>query len=228
MKFHQLFTLFIVLVFLVFPPIFMTQHNEIENQTYSQNFNRFSIFTIVISLIWSIFLFFYTEKKEEKLTRSSLRISLLSFIIIFYISCIFQQVSIFFNINFDNQKIVISSTEKILNSIQIIFLCIYEEVLYRMYLYLSFKKIFSYISNKFFTKNIIFQKKVEELVSTFVVAILFALAHLYSGIIHVIFAFLASLVFSIVYKKTKNIIFPIISHVLYNMLIFLTLTKGGY
>ena len=228
MKFHQLFTLFIVLVFLVFPPIFMTQHNEIENQTYSQNFNRFSIFTIVISLIWSIFLLFYTEKKEEKLTRSSLRISLLSFIIIFYISCIFQQVSIFFNINFDNQKIVISSTEKILNSIQIIFLCIYEEVLYRMYLYLSFKKIFSYISNKFFTKNIIFQKKVEELVSTFVVAILFALAHLYSGIIHVIFAFLASLVFSIVYKKTKNIIFPIISHVLYNMLIFLTLTKGGY
>ena len=228
MKFHQLFTLFIVLVFLVFPPIFMTQHNEIENQTYSQNFNRFSIFTIVISLIWSIFLFFYTEKKEEKLTRSSLRISLLSFIIIFYISCIFQQVSIFFNINFDNQKIVISSTEKILNSIQIIFLCIYEEVLYRMYLYLSFKKIFSYISNKFFTKNIIFQKKIEELVSTFVVAILFALAHLYSGIIHVIFAFLASLVFSIVYKKTKNIIFPIISHVLYNMLIFLTLTKGGY
>jgi membrane protease YdiL (CAAX protease family) len=228
MKFHQLFTLFIVLVFLVFPPIFMTQHNEIENQTYSQNFNRFSIFTIVISLIWSIFLFFYTEKKEEKLTRSSLRISLLSFIIIFYISCIFQQVSIFFNINFDNQKIVISSTEKILNSIQIIFLCIYEEVLYRMYLYLSFKKIFSYISNKFFTKNIIFQKKVEELVSTFVVAILFALAHLYYGIIHVIFAFLASLVFSIVYKKTKNIIFPIITHVLYNMLIFLTLTKGGY
>ncbi len=228
MKFHQLFTLFIVLVFLVFPPIFMTQHNEIENQTYSQNFNRFSIFTIVISLIWSIFLFFYTEKKEEKLTRTSLRISLLSFIIIFYISCIFQQVSIFFNINFDNQKIVISSTEKILNSIQIIFLCIYEEVLYRMYLYLSFKKIFSYISNKFFTKNIIFQKKVEELVSTFVVAILFALAHLYSEIIHVIFAFLASLVFSIVYKKTKNIIFPIISHVLYNMLIFLTLTKGGY
>lgn len=228
MKFHQLFTLFIVLVFLVFPPIFMTQHNEIENQTYSQNFNRFSIFTIVISLIWSIFLFLYTEKKEEKLTRSSLRISLLSFIIIFYISCIFQQVSIFFNINFDNQKIVISSTEKILNSIQIIFLCIYEEVLYRMYLYLSFKKIFSYISNKFFTKNIIFQKKIEELVSTFVVAILFALAHLYSGIIHVIFAFLASLVFSIVYKKTKNIIFPIISHVLYNMLIFLTLTKGGY
>ena len=228
MKFHQLFTLFIVLVFLVFPPIFMTQHNEIENQTYSQNFNRFSIFTIVISLIWSIFLFFYTEKKEEKLTRSSLRISLLSFIIIFYISCIFQQVSIFFNINFDNQKIVISSTEKILNSIQIIFLCIYEEVLYRMYLYLSFKKIFSYISNKFFTKNIIFQKKVEELVSTFVVAILFALAHLYSGIIHVMFAFLASLVFSIVYKKTKNIIFPIISHVLYNMLIFLTLTKSGY
>ena len=228
MKFHQLFTLFIVLVFLVFPPIFMTQHNEIENQTYSQNFNRFSIFTIVISLIWSIFLFFYTEKKEEKLTRSSLRISLLSFIIIFYISFIFQQVSIFFNINFDNQKIVISSTEKILNSIQIIFLCIYEEVLYRMYLYLSFKKIFSHISNKFFTKKIIFQKKVEELVSTFVVAILFALAHLYSGIIHVIFAFLASLVFSIVYKKTKNIIFPIISHVLYNMLIFLTLTKGGY
>ena len=228
MKFHQLFTLFIVLVFLVFPPIFMTQHNEIENQTYSQNFNRFSFFTIVISLIWSIFLFFYTEKKEEKLTRSSLRISLLSFIIIFYISCIFQQVSIFFNINFDNQKIVISSTEKILNSIQIIFLCIYEEVLYRMYLYLSFKKIFSYISNKFFTKNIIFQKKVEELVSTFVVAILFALAHLYYGIIHVIFAFLASLVFSIVYKKTKNIIFPIITHVLYNMLIFLTLTKGGY
>ena len=228
MKFHQLFTLFIVLVFLVFPPIFMTQHNEIENQTYSQNFNRFSIFTIVISLIWSIFLFFYTEKKEEKLTRSSLRISLLSFIIIFYISCIFQQVSIFFNINFDNQKIVISSTEKILNSIQIIFLCIYEEVLYRMYLYLSFKKIFSYISNKFFTKNIIFQKKIEELVSTFVVAILFALAHLYYGIIHVIFAFLASLVFSIVYKKTKNIIFPIISHVLYNMLIFLTLTKGVY
>ena len=213
MNFHQLFTLFIVLVFLVFPPIFMTQHNEIENQTYSQNFNRFSIFTIVISLIWSIFLFFYTEKKEEKLTRFSLRISLLSFIIIFYISCIFQQVSIFFNINFDNQKIVISSTEKILNSIQIIFLCIYEEVLYRMYLYLSFKKIFSYISNKFFTKNIIFQKKVEELVSTFVVAILFALAHLYSGINHVILAILASLVFSIVYKKTKNIIIPIITHV---------------
>ena len=225
MKFHQLFTLFIILVFLVFPPIFMTQPNVIENQSYTQNFNRFSIFTIVISLLWTVFLYFYTEKKEEKPTRNSLRISLLSFILIFYISWIFRQVSIFFGINFEDQKIIMTSTEKILNSLQVIILCVYEEVLYRMYLFFSLNQVFTIISDKFFKENKFFNKNSVELLSIFVVAFLFALAHLYSGIIHVIFAFLASLVFSIVYKKTKNIIFPIISHILYNILIFLTLTK---
>ena len=227
MKFHQLFTLFIILVFLVLPPIFMTQPNVIENHFYTNNSNRFSIFTIVISLIWTIFLYFYTEKKEEKPTRTSLRISLLSFILIFYISLIFQQVSIFFGINFDNQKIIMSSTEKIVNSIQILILCIYEEVLYRMYLYFSLNKVFSFITDKFLWQNKIFEKNIVDLLSIFLVAVLFSLAHLYAGIIHVIFAFLASLIFSIVYKKTKNIIFPIISHTLYNMLIFLTLTNNG-
>ena len=225
MKFHQLFTLFIILVFLVLPPIFLTQPNGIENQSYTNNFNRFSIFTIVISLIWTIFLYFYTEKKEEKPTRTSLRISLLSFILIFYISWIFQQVSIFLGINFENQKIIMTSTEKILNSVQVVILCIYEEVLYRMYLFLTINKLFTFINEKYFKKNRFFTKNSVELLSVFIVAILFALAHLYSGIIHVIFAFLASLIFSIVYKKTKNIIFPIISHILYNILIFLTLTK---
>ena len=205
MKFHQLFTLFIILVFLVFPPIFMTQPNVIENQSYTQNFNRFSIFTIVISLLWTVFLYFYTEKKEEKPTRNSLRISLLSFILIFYISWIFRQVSIFFGINFEDQKIIMTSTEKILNSLQVIILCVYEEVLYRMYLFFSLNQVFTIISDKFFKENKFFNKNSVELLSIFVVAFLFALAHLYSGIIHVIFAFLASLVFSIVYKKTKNI-----------------------
>ena len=203
----------------------MTQPNVIENQSYTQNFNRFSIFTIVISLLWTVFLYFYTEKKEEKPTRNSLRISLLSFILIFYISWIFRQVSIFFGINFEDQKIIMTSTEKILNSLQVIILCVYEEVLYRMYLFFSLNQVFTIISDKFFKENKFFNKNSVELLSIFVVALLFALAHLYSGIIHVIFAFLASLVFSIVYKKTKNIIFPIISHILYNMLIFLTLTK---
>lgn len=205
----------------------MTQPNVIENHFYTNNSNRFSIFTIVISLIWTIFLYFYTEKKEEKPTRTSLRISLLSFILIFYISLIFQQVSIFFGINFDNQKIIMSSTEKIVNSIQILILCIYEEVLYRMYLYFSLNKVFSFITDKFLWQNKFFEKNIVDLLSIFLVAVLFSLAHLYAGIIHVIFAFLASLIFSIVYKKTKNIIFPIISHTLYNMLIFLTLTKNG-
>ena len=203
----------------------MTQPNVIENQSYTQNFNRFSIFTIVISLLWTVFLYFYTEKKEEKPTRNSLRISLLSFILIFYISWIFRQVSIFFGINFEDQKIIMTSTEKILNSLQVIILCVYEEVLYRMYLFFSLNQVFTIISDKFFKENKFFNKNSVELLSIFVVALLFALAHLYSGIIHVIFAFLASLVFSIVYKKTKNIIFPIISHILYNILIFLTLTK---
>lgn len=225
MKFHQLFTLFIILVFLVLPPIFLTQPNGIENQSYTNNFNRFSIFTIVISLFWTIFLYFYTEKKEEKPTRTSLRISLLSFILIFYISWIFQQVSIFLGINFENQKIIMTSTEKILNSVQVVILCIYEEVLYRMYLFLTINNLFTFINEKYFNKNRFFTKNSVELLSVFVVGILFALAHFYSGIIHVIFAFLASLIFSIVYKKTKNIIFPIISHILYNILIFLTLTK---
>ena len=205
----------------------MTQPDVIENHFYTNNSNRFSIFTIVISLIWTIFLYFYTEKKEEKPTRTSLRISLLSFILIFYISLIFQQVSIFFGINFDNQKIIMSSTEKIVNSIQILILCIYEEVLYRMYLYFSLNKVFSFITDKFLWQNKFFEKNIVDLLSIFLVAVLFSLAHLYAGIIHVIFAFLASLIFSIVYKKTKNIIFPIISHTLYNMLIFLTLTKNG-
>ena len=152
----------------------MTQPNGIENQSYTYNFNRFSIFTIVISLLWTIFLYLYTEKKEEKPTRNSLRISLLSFILIFYISWIFQQVSIFFGINFENQKIVMSSTEKILNSIQVVILCIYEEVLYRMYLFISLNKVFSVITDRFFKENKFFTKNSVELISIFVVAILFA------------------------------------------------------
>ncbi len=224
MKFHQLFTLFIVLVFLVFPPIFVTKTSMSEIQGYTQNFNRFSIFTIVISLLWSIFLYIFTEKKEKKLTRSSLRISLLSFILIFYISWIFQQLSIFLGLNPTNQKIIMSVQDKILNCVQIVILCVYEEILYRMYLATSFTKTFTFLTDKFIKKS--FDKNFIELISIFVVAIFFALAHLYSGIINVIFGFLASLIFSIVYKKTKNIFSPIIAHILYNILIFLTLTKG--
>ena len=40
----------------------------------------------------------------------------------------------------------------------------------------------------------------------FLVAILFGLAHRYSGIINVIFAFLSSLIFSLCYLKTKKTI----------------------
>ena len=225
MKFHQLFTLFIILVFLVFPPIFVSQTQVSEIQGYTQNFNRFSVFTIVTSLIWCIFLYFYSEKKEEKLTKNSLRITLLTFILIFYISFIVEQVSIYFGLENSNQKIIMSLQEKILNSIQIVLLCIYEEILYRMYLCDSFKKVFSFVTEKLFNKNDFFNKNFIETISIFLVAILFAFAHLYNGIMTVLFAFLASLVFSLVYKKTKNIIFPIISHILYNMLIFLTLTK---
>ena len=223
MKFHQLFTLFIVLVFLIFPPILVTQTSVNEVQGYTQNFNRFSLFTIVISLVWTIFLYFFTEKKEEKLTRSSLRISLLSFILILYISWIFQKASIFFGVNPENHKIFITTKDKLLNSIQIVVLCFYEEVLYRMYLYFSINRVLNFINKKYNKK--ISNSKVSETISIFSVAILFALAHLYSGIFNVIFAFLASLIFSLVYKYTKNIIFPIISHILYNILIFLTLTK---
>ena len=223
MKFHQLFTLFIVLVFLIFPPIFVTQTSVNDVQGYTQNFNRFSLFTIVISSLWTIFLYFFTEKREEKLNRSSLRISLLSFILILYISWIFQKASFFLGLNQENQKIFMPTQDKILNSIQIVILCFYEEVLYRMYLYFSLNKFLNFISEKFIKKN--FNAKIIEITSIFLVAILFALAHLYSGIINVLFAFIASLVFSLIYRNTKNIIFSIIPHVLFNILIFLTLTK---
>ena len=223
MKFHQLFTLFIVLVFLVFPPIFVHQTSVDDVQGYTQNFNRFSLFTIVITSLWSIFLYFFTEKREEKLTRTSLRISLLSFILIFYISWIFQKASIFLGFNSESQKIIMTPQEKILNSIQIVILCFYEEILYRMYLNFSLNKLFNFLSKKFIKKTI--QQKFIDITTIFLVAILFSLAHLYSGILNVVFALIASLVFSLIYKNTKNIIFPIITHVLYNILIFLTITK---
>ena len=40
MKFHQLFTLFIVLIFLVFPPTFVTQQNNIASSNYIQDANK--------------------------------------------------------------------------------------------------------------------------------------------------------------------------------------------
>lgn len=226
MKFHQLFTLFIILVFLVFPPIFVTQQNNIASINYIQDINNFSLLTIIISLIWSIFLFIVSGVKEEKFSRPSLRTSLITFIAVLYISLIFNQVKIFFNIPQEKFIFNITNKQKILSCIQIIVLCIFEEILYRKYLYKNFNSLFQIIIDKIYsnkTSKII--NKLPNIISIFLVAILFALAHGYSGYINVLFAFLASLLFSICYMKTKNIIFPIISHIIYNILIFLTLTK---
>lgn len=221
MKFHHFFTLFIVLVFLIFPPILVSPINQEDSINYISNSNRFSIFTIVISTIWSILLFFLAEKKEEKFTRNSLRISLLSFILIFYISFILQQTKLFFGFSPDKMIYNLSKIDKILSCIQIVVLCIYEEILYRKFLQTKIELLLE----NFLTKADITKYNLSEIISIFFVAILFALAHLYSGIFNAIFAFLASLIFSLCYKKTKNIIFPIISHSLFNLLVFLSLTK---
>ena len=225
MKFHQLFILIIVLLFLVIPPFFSPQQNNIETKNYIQDINKFSLFTIVISSLWAFFLFFFSETRERKFTRKSLRISLLTFILIFYISLIFNQAKIFFN--FPQEKIIfnLTKTQKILSCLQILVLCIYEEILYRKFLVSKFGILFAVICNKFFNLKQIMVAKISEFFAIFFVAILFSLAHLYSGILNVIFSFLASLIFSICYKYTKNIFSPIVAHFLYNILVFLTLVK---
>jgi membrane protease YdiL (CAAX protease family) len=226
MKFHQLFTLFIVLIFLVFPPTFVTQQNNIASSNYIQDANNFSIFTVLTCLIWSIFLFIVSGVKENKLSRNSFRFSLISFIIILYISIILNQVKILFDLPQNDFIYNLTKNQKILSCIQIVVLCIYEEILYRKFLHKNFKSISHIVFEKLIKNHeskII--EKLPNIISIFLLSVLFALAHLYSGFIDVIFAFLASLVFSICYEKTKNIIFPIIAHTMYNLLIFLTLTK---
>ena len=225
MKFHQLFTLFIILVFLVFPPMFVTQQNNIATNNYIQDTNSFSLFTVVTCFIWSIFLFIISGVKENKFSKKSLRISILTFVVVLYISFIFNQVKILFDLPQEKFIYNISKNQKIFSCLQIVVLCIYEEVLYRKYLYKSFQEISVKTIENSNKINSEIKKRLPNIISMFLVAILFAFAHSYSGFINVIFAFLASLVFSLCYKNTKNIIFPIISHTMYNLLVYLTLTK---
>lgn len=222
MKFHHFFILFVVLVFLIFPPIFVNQTDFFTNGSNTNDISKFSLFTVVISLIWSLLLYILSEQKEEKFSRNSLRISLISFILIFYFSFIFKQIKDLLGFPQDKMIFNLSKTEKFLSCLQIIVLCIYEEILYRKFL---FTRLNLLLENTFTQFNFNHNKNIPTVISVFLVAILFGLAHRYSGIINVIFAFLSSLIFSLCYLKTKNICFPIISHVLYNILTFLTITK---
>lgn len=215
---HKLYTIIefiVIFALLIIPPI--TQKFDFSNEILLFSINVTSIITRLCISCFLLFLLFLSERYTKKellhsFSRKSLRISLLSFILIIYISFIFNKISIFYDTNKLSIPNTLTTKEIILFVFQLIIYACFEEVLYRKYLYTRIKQFFS--NTKFIT-----------ILSVIICSILFALGHLYSGLLTVTFSFICGLIFSLVYIKTNNILYSCIPHILYNLFVFIQQTR---
>lgn len=100
---------------------------------------------------------------------------------------------------------------------KIFFLAMFEELIYRVYLPFQLKR--------FFLKQDEFMNMRKSYVFILISNFLFAMAHLYLGLVNVFFAFVMGLFFSFIYaffKKNAYIAFFVISliHFIYNTIAF--------
>lgn len=214
MKFHYLKTeimiFLIILFFVVLPPCFVVN----TSQTVRISFN----FVWLISICGYIF---YREKKTEENPQKK------NFIFCFIIPVIFCTICLFSLLFFLDavaryidytsvSKPIVKPEQTYMWALSIFFLALSafsEEFVYRFYLPDMMKHLVCY---KYDKKNLV-------IICEITACVLFALGHLYSGYLAVIFAALSHCVFRVIYKQTGNIFVTSLSHFIYNTILFIFL-----
>lgn len=211
-----------VLIFFALPPVFSNiEKNPFQIESYESSAEKIEFFEWnfpfeqMIFFAFAFCLYFFCKKfDEEKIQEesqnllNSILILAFSLILLLLISFLLQKFASFFNLN---NSFKVNLPDSLLNFIFCIlnftFSAFYEETIYRYFFPSSLKKLL---------ENFIKNQKILKFICEIFPAILFSLAHLYSGIFSAINAIFAHIILRICYKKTKNIIFPAICHGLYN------------
>lgn len=214
MKLHSKITDFIIflLIFIIIllPPFFAQP--LISNNSHLAFF-YFPLQNLILFIISLEIYIFYKEKQTKKSEHYFFYKFLFPFTttfgILLFISFIFKAISL---LAFENDSSLVIKPDNfttwffaILSFILSAFL---EEVIYRFYCPLIFKKFLSKIKNN----------KIVFILSEGFALILFAFAHYYLGIFSVINAALAHIILRICFAKTKDILPGFISHSLYNVI----------
>lgn len=205
----NLIVFFLVLFFFIIPPALFPSH-PVETISFPG--------TNLVLFLFSIFLFYFTQKKDLKKNKNRffklIVNSVLCFLSLFALGMIFNFIA--FHFSQKTNAIFLPETKKEVFYIALSFLfsAFYEEILYRLYIPEQIKSFVCKIKSNF----TVF------VISEIPVLFLFALAHKYNGIFAVFNAGFAYIILRFFYKKTDNIFVNVASHFFYNLtMLFLSL-----
>lgn len=210
---YQIFIFSIILIFFILPPVISGFSNPAQNSFSSWNF------PLTYSVLFICSCFIYFSNREKKFSdKTSIFYKFIFpatfiFCLLFFNSLIFKAISLFVSkTNFFSDTIVVKPKgikEICYCLLNFLFSATYEEIIYRFYfpdaLLLLFPK----------------SKKILRIFFEFLAAFIFAISHLYLGILAVINAFTAHLILRIIYKKTDCIYSNIAAHFFYNIITLL-------
>lgn len=216
MKIHyKKIEFFIVFLFLVLPPVFVT---SVQNTSYTFSFSYYIFFQAAIA-----FLLDFQQRKntvKKKSVKLSKRINTFSqgtvtLGLLFLVFALFQAAVYFFpQIQKDGISTLVlppsGFSEYLICIINVIISAYYEEVLYRQYLPLSIYD--------FFTED----RKLSFIIEIFPV-LFFAASHLYLGWLGVLNALFCGIILRRCAYKTDSIYTGTVVHIIYNLCMFLVI-----
>ena len=208
LKNYYIFEFLTIFSFFLLPPMMI---DKIEGSIPAITFSPFICIKI---LVFGIIFFFlsrigqpYTDgnKTYGKKVFIQLAYFLLALLLIFALNFAFGKLKIqpqkeikSFGFTFSD-----GGLKQFLLSTQIILMACFEEILYRKY---CVTRLSIFLSNQF--------------VAIILSALIFALAHHYAGFAGIAYSFLCALIFSGLLTKTQNLIFPCMTHSIYNLVVF--------
>lgn len=210
-KFYESTLYILIFILFVFPTFFSQNTSEV----FSWNFDFIHLFYIILSVFICIFSYRYKIKPDTKKTNKTITKILFSFVSLILLICSYTILnSIAFAIDkIGTEKILINKPNGLLQWIfciaQFFSLAFFEESIYRVYLADGLLHIFE--SNKIYIK----------IISEIFALICFSLGHLYMGIFSVLNAAIAYVILRALYKKTDSIIYSVVVHFIYNLLVLI-------
>jgi hypothetical protein len=216
-SFRYTFFVFLLLLFLIIPPLFFANHNS---ALFSQwNFPSQQLILFFIALL--IYVFFIDKASMSKIKFIyNIFYSIFFLCILFAFSLLIRFFSTFF-ISVDEYKIVPPRTFRDFSFcvLNFLFSAFYEESIYRIafpeYLILLVMDIAKKITKKDISNKM---NLLIKYVCDFFAILIFSFSHLYLGIFSIINAAFAQVILRICYKKTDSIIPGTFAHFVYNLI----------
>ena len=157
-----------------------------------------------ISIILILIYYAYNSKEKFKIKKRCIKITAKTISIFIPIIFLLSIISKFILFEFKEQKVVLDLKENKINELYISFfiICIiapiFEEIVFRGFFYKAIKRFVPYV------------------LSSIIVAFIFALIH--NNILSFTILFVVSLLFTWIYERTSSIIYPILAHSTFNLL----------